>query len=553
MRSLSRPLLSLMALIALWIILAILFHLAGIVWEFSQLLGAAVGGILTLYAALAPMKEDEQVEPWLGRERLGWLLVGCGLLMWAFGESIWRYYILTNQSPFPSYADIGYSSMPPLVFLGLLLQPSSDAGRGRVLTLFDSLIAMGSLLSIAWYLLLGSLALGSNENLAAKILGIYYPTSDVALLSCVILLLLRGQGRLYQSTARRNALFIIALGLCCFATSDFIFNIQQNANTYVEGTWVDIGWPIGLMTIAIGAYLRRFLPLTSDDAIEQRLNANVNRMGLGVVQYITYGLVGILLVVLGFNVFAHDAVARAIRPVLFIATVLVIGLVIARQVLTIIENERLAQRQKDALNRLEVASQRIEEQAAQAARRNNDLEVGITHLKDVQARLANGNLRARARLNEGELMPLAASLNLMAERLARLEQTDLHAQRMRQAVEELCVAIERARAGKPFIVPLSCNEFPELSRLLFTIGIRPNVETVRPTSPHSPPAAFSTQTQQTSRQMPSPFSPPATPMTSNRPLAEQEPPRVGPEPGVRTPRSVPFSSPYRDPQRGTRE
>ncbi len=526
MRSLSRLLLGAMALIALWIILAIMFHLVGIAWEFSQLLGAAVGGIVTLYVALAPGQDGEQVEPWLGHERLGWILVGCGLLMWAFGESFWRYYVLTNQSPFPSYADIGYSSLPPLVFIGLLLQPSSDAGRGRVLTVFDSLIAMGALLSIAWYLLLGSLALGSNENLAAKILGIYYPTSDVALLSCVMLLLLRGQGRLYQSTARKNALFIVAIGLCCFATSDFIFNIQQSANAYIEGTWVDIGWPIGLMTIAMGAYLRRFLPLTSDDTIEQRLSLRTGRLGLGVVQYITYGLVGVLLVVLGFNVFAHDVAQRAIRPVLFTATVLVIGLVIARQVLTIMENERLVRRQKDALERLEVASRHIEEQAETSARRNQDLERGIMHLKDVQARLANGNLRARARLSEGELLPLAASLNLMAERLARLEQDDVYARHMRQALDDLIGAIERSKAGKPFIWPPSCNDFPELHRLLFTMGVRIKTETTRPTSP--PPL----YTASPNAAMPHPAGSTSSP--------------IPPTHSVRPSRSVPFTSPPPD-------
>ena len=94
----------------------ILFHLGGITWEFSQLTGAFVGGSLTLFAALDPIEPDEKVEPWLQRERQGWIFVGCGLIMWGLGECVWRYYVLTNQSPFPSFADIGYSSLSPLVF-----------------------------------------------------------------------------------------------------------------------------------------------------------------------------------------------------------------------------------------------------------------------------------------------------------------------------------------------------------------------------------------------------------------------------------------------------
>lgn len=480
MHSLSRPLLIGIALFAAVMIIVELFHLAGITWEFSQLAGVLVGGSLTIFAARTPIRDEENVEPWLGREQLAWTLIGCGLLMWAFGESFWRYYILTNQSPFPSYADIGYSSLPPLVFIGLLLQPSSGAGRGRWLMLLDSLIAMGSMLTIAWYLLLGSLALASSENVLGKFLGLYYPTTDIALLSCVVLLLLRGQGRLYQATARRTTLLVIGIGLAIFATSDFIFNLQQNANAYVEGTWVDLGWPLGLMTIGVAAYLRRFLPLTSEDMVEQRLRRRAERVTFGPAQLITYALLAIVFVVLVLNVLSLDKAQIAIRPVLLLATVAVVGIVVARQVLTILENERLARRQADSLDRLEMANRRVEEQAQQIAKRNAELELGITHLKDVQARLANGNLRARARLVDGELMPLATSLNLMAERLTRLEQGDNYAQRLRKTINDLTIAIERYRSGSPFIMPQSCNDFPEIGRLLFIIGLRERAEAIRP-------------------------------------------------------------------------
>jgi len=94
----------------------------------------------------------------------------------------------------------------------------------------------------------------------------------------------------------------------------------------------------------------------------------------------------------------------------------------------------------------------------------------------VQARLANGNLRARARLAGGELMPLAASLNLMADRLMRLEQTDFYAQRLARALSELSLAIERYRNGAPFIMPSSCNDFTEINQLLLALGMNDKVD-----------------------------------------------------------------------------
>ena len=149
----------------------IIFHLGWSAWQFTQLTGALIGGTLTLVSVNIPIRREGAAEPWLERERFGWILIGFGLIMWGVGESFWRYYIYLGQPPFPSLADIGYSSLPPLVFIGLLLQPSSGSGRRRLLVLLDSLIAMGSMLAIAWYLLLGSLALNSTvEDPLAKFL-----------------------------------------------------------------------------------------------------------------------------------------------------------------------------------------------------------------------------------------------------------------------------------------------------------------------------------------------------------------------------------------------
>ncbi len=456
MRSLSwtfiGAVLGLEALIAVFM----LFHLGGSAWRFAQLAGSIIGGMIALISINIAYRDRESTEPLISRERLAWTLVGCGLIAWGLGESIWRYYMFTNQNPFPSYADIGYASLPPLIFAGMLLQPTSGTARKRLFLLLDSLISMASMLAIGWYLLLGDLALHSTvENPLAKFLGLYYPTTDVALLSCVVIMLLRGQGRLYQATARRVALIVVGIGLCFFVISDFTFNVLQNAGIYVEGTWVDLGWPLGLITIGLAAYLRRFIPLTPAVLVV---------------------LFGVLLL----NIFSPDAGQRDIRPILLIATIAVVGLVIVRQILTLLDNARLTRRQADALERLEIVNRRVEDQARIIAERNVALERGVAELKDVQARLANGNLRARARLTGGELLPLAISLNLLADRLMHVEQADAYLQRLTQALAELGIALDRYRFGGPLIIPPACNDFPEVNRLLLAMGLKEKVDTFRP-------------------------------------------------------------------------
>src|SRR6266699_5025107 len=382
MRSLSWTFIG--AVIGLEALIAVfmLFHLGASAWRFAQLAGSIIGGMIALISINIAYRDRESTEPLISRERLAWTLVGCGLIAWGLGESIWRYYMFTNQNPFPSYADIGYASLPPLIFAGMLLQPTSGSARKRLFLLLDSLISMASMLAVGWYFLLGDLALHSTvENPLAKFLGLYYPTTDVALLSCVVILLLRGQGRLYQATARRSSLIVIGIGLCFFIISDFAFNLLQNANTYVEGTWVDIGWPLGLTTIGLAAYLRRFLSLTSDDQIEQRLRRRTERFTFGPELLLPYLCLFTLFVVLIVNVLSMDVIQRNIRPILVIATMVVVSLVVLRQILTLLDNARLARQQADALQRLEAANRQIEEQVRMTAERNHALEVGINHLK----------------------------------------------------------------------------------------------------------------------------------------------------------------------------
>jgi len=376
----------------------------------------------------------------------------------------------SGPAPFPSSADIGYFGFPLLVFIGLLLQPSSETGGKRFLLLMDSLIAMGSILAIAWFLLLGSLAQAPGEASLAKFLGLYYPITDTALLSCVVFLLLRSQGSKYQANARRMGMLGVGIGLCFFVFSDFIFNVQNNAGTYVEATWLDLGWPLGLMTIGIGAYLRRFPPATPAQVIEecmrQRLEDARDLHRFAITRFVPYILLGLLFIALTLNVLSSDPAQLAIRPVLLFATIGVVVLVVVRQLFTLWENERLAHQQDEALADLEKANTRTEMQERQIADHNVELERGIDHLKQVQAQLANGNLRARANLTSGALLSLAGSLNLMAERLMRLVQGNSYGQRLSQGMTELNTALERYIRGAQLTIPESCQQITEIHRLL---------------------------------------------------------------------------------------
>lgn len=243
----------------------------------------------------------------------------------------------------------------------------------------------------------------------------------------------------------------------------------------MEGTWSDLGWPLGLMTLGVAAYLRRFLPATPSERLEERQQQRAGQASFEPAQALPYLLLISLFCVLVFNVLSMNSTQQGIRPVLVGSTLIVVIMVLARQVLTMLDNAQLMRRQTATLQELAQVNQSI-------ADRNGVLEAGVTHLKEIQTRLANGDVRARAHIMSGELWPLATGLNLMAERMMRFERNQKDAEKIVEAVGELSQAVERSRIGGPLVIPFSCLHTPEIHRLLVALDLKAGPEAAQPKS-----------------------------------------------------------------------
>jgi hypothetical protein len=102
---------------------------------------------------------------------------------------------------------------------------------------------------------------------------------------------------------------------------------------------------------------------------------------------------------------------------------------------------------------LAAANERIQVHAAAAERRDTRLRTGIAHLQQVHAAVSRGQWDVRARVAEGDLLPVAMSLNLLLDRLGRLMREQDQRLRLEQGVEALAVALRRVRAGASAQLP----------------------------------------------------------------------------------------------------
>jgi len=182
------------------------------------------------------------------------VLLGLGVLGYAVGQAIWTYYEeILHQPPFPSWADAGYLAAYPFLCGGLLLlprRPLPSAARLRVL--LDGLMIMTGVVAFSWYFVLGPTVLQGAESLFGKLVSVAYPFCDLVLFCCLLLPWGRAQER-----ALRPVAVLFSLGLGCILVIDTAFAYGNLHGTYATGGVLDVGWPLGYMTIALATRAAR--------------------------------------------------------------------------------------------------------------------------------------------------------------------------------------------------------------------------------------------------------------------------------------------------------
>lgn len=207
--------------------------------DLGELVAAAFGACLCFVAA---KRSDSS--------RAAWAFLGAGCGAWAIGEALWSYYDLVDGTrlPFPSLADVGFTTMVPLTCIGICLFPCFPRkATHRIQGLLDGLIIAVSLLFASWTLILGPIHRAHVGGSLAQVLSLAYPMGDVVMLSLVIILVARSGG------ARRGSFSLVFVGVVGLAVADSSFTYLTQVNNYGNGTFLDTGWVAGFFLIGLGA------------------------------------------------------------------------------------------------------------------------------------------------------------------------------------------------------------------------------------------------------------------------------------------------------------
>jgi two-component system cell cycle response regulator len=250
-----------------------------------------------------------------------------GLTGWAAGDLYWLIYLRSHpEPPYPSWADLGYLSMYPLLSVAVVLYLRRHRERLGRLFLVDAAIAALGVGALSAAIVVEALLRNNSSNLLETAVSLGYPAGDMLTLSAIIgALVLRGW--LLDGPLTR-----LAVGLSIGAVADSVYIVQIASDSYVEGSILDAGWLVAATLYALSAWHG-----PSDRARE--------RQPAAWRVLLTPGMFGAIS--LGTLVYAHFERLNALSVVL---AALSIVFVIVRMALTVHQNlALLAETRREAL------------------------------------------------------------------------------------------------------------------------------------------------------------------------------------------------------------
>ncbi|MEV7606283.1 response regulator [Paenarthrobacter sp. NPDC089322] len=272
----------------------------------------AVLTALVTHTRAAIRREDNSAGRWF---------VVAGLALWAAGMSVWTFYGITlnHAYPFPSFADVGFVWYALPVSIGLILLLREQGLRFSIRrTVLDAGVVASAMFFMVWGSLLGPLAGASNADPLALATQMAYPIADVFMVSVVIVLTMRA------ARGRRLPWLCLGVGFWILAITDMIYvRLTIEGIAGVTGSPLALGWVLAFLLVG-------FSPLVPASESERK----DGRAYAAMLELLPYLPV--------FSaVFFSRSRPIATDPVLLVSGLVVVGFVIVRQVLIVVENVTL--------------------------------------------------------------------------------------------------------------------------------------------------------------------------------------------------------------------
>ena len=322
-----------------------------------------------------------------GVERAWRRLMALGMTGWSIGQLIWSWYqiFILDPLPSPSWADVGYLTLPVFGLSALLTvaaagmaeqrrEPATrSAVRTRVVLVLDGLVVVGSLFVLTWSTALGAVLRAGASSMFAFVVAVAYPVTDLILVVMVVVLLATRP----VPAGLRPQLGLLGAGLVGLAASDSIFAYLVASGAADMPPITNAGFVAGPILVGLAALTFGRQALTfgqqaltvgqqavtvgqqavATDQVDgsagqvssRRLSDRSTEWAHLLLPYVPLGAMGILVV-------GQQVAGQHVDVVEVYLGIFVVALVVARQMITLIDNNVL-------LDRISAAQERLHYQA----------------------------------------------------------------------------------------------------------------------------------------------------------------------------------------------
>jgi hypothetical protein len=179
-----------------------------------------------------------------------------GLLSLAFGQLVFSYYNFVSnvEVPFPSLADVGYTSIIVFYILGGLALAKAAGSKFRLKTLTGKLFVLFIplvMLSLSYFVLLRDVDVEGLGQLA-KLLSFGTPLAQAVYIS-IALATYQLSRKLLGGVMRKRIMFLI-VALVAEYVAEFTFFYQANRGTYYNGGIDDLLFATAIIVMILGIH-----------------------------------------------------------------------------------------------------------------------------------------------------------------------------------------------------------------------------------------------------------------------------------------------------------